>query len=116
MSDKNKGGRPSKFSDEVIQQILSDIESGLSRSEVARRHNIDRGTLNNWLKRPEVAEKLGGGNPVPEPMTPEEQERNDAVLGELTFEPAPVPAWEMSAIDLVRGWIQSGDMQTGKNK
>jgi len=38
-------------SDEEIEEILSDLESGLSIDQVAERHNISRATIYRWRKK-----------------------------------------------------------------
>ena len=43
--------RKSRFSDEQITRVLSEIDAGASAQDVARRHSVSTHTIYNWQKK-----------------------------------------------------------------
>lgn len=57
--EKSKGGRPTKFNEEIQHAICAQISRGLYEAEAARVNHIHPDTLIEWKKRyPEFAEAL----------------------------------------------------------
>lgn len=54
------GGRPSKRTAELTEQIKQSLACGLSFAETAARANISRDTLNEWLKNDQFADEVAG--------------------------------------------------------
>ncbi len=50
MTGIHKGGRPAKYSDEFYLSILKEFENH-TYSQIAKNHNVTKGSVTNWMKR-----------------------------------------------------------------
>lgn len=51
------GGRPSKLTDEICENICKDIREGIPPATAAQLHGIHRSTYERWLKRGREAQR-----------------------------------------------------------
>lgn len=56
MAEKNKGGRPSKATDETIKKVLDGIKAGMSYEGACGLARISFNTFNKWRQEGEAAE------------------------------------------------------------
>jgi len=50
MTKKNKGGRPTKFKPEFIEQVIHLCKLGATNVEIAEALNVSLATIKNWMK------------------------------------------------------------------
>jgi len=91
--EKNKGGRPSKYTPEVVEEIIKNLELGLNQDDSAKLAGVDDSTFMAWKhKYPELIDQLK------EAML-RRKKRNLAIITK-----ASITKWQAAAWDLERRW------------
>ena len=64
---KHPGGRPSKYTPELVAQICKDLEVGNMRRAVAAANGIDKDTITDWMHvHPEFSAQVRRSEAIPE--------------------------------------------------